>query len=258
MNFTPGASHMQKLTSVGSVVRRTGTFFVLIGSLAGVCSTEPDVQTWALELTTSGAGQGTLSVDPTATDVMGTTHYFPHEATVNVNATPASGSAFTGWGKATGSNAAPGGCTQATNPCGVTMNERKSVVGHFTLSTGVGRFDGEYTGTMTKDGNAGTGPLELRITNGAVEGWLTPSGTANTFSGTVNDAGTFSATVAGVGGGCPATFTGQVTTSSSSGITGAAASGTFTFQGQSCSQPNGTWTITRDQIPVTKTVAPIQ
>jgi hypothetical protein len=244
------------MTRLGMFLR-IGTVTLLGTTLAGVCSTDPDDSTYALELTTSGVGQGALSIEPGASDTVGTSFFFAPGASVSVTAMPSSGSVFTGWGKASGSDAPPAGCITATNPCLVTMNERKSVVGHFTTSTGVARFDGEYTGTTTKSGNAGTGPLELRITNGAVQGWLTPSGTANTFTGTVNDAGAFSATVAGVGGGCPVTFTGQFTTANSAGIVGASASGTFAYQGQNCGQTGGSWTVTRDQVPVTKTVAPV-
>ena len=247
---------MWKPTHARSVFR-LGTLILLSGTAAGVCSTEPGTApTSALDLTISGVGQGTLAIDPQAKDTVGASFYFAQGATVTVSAMPTSGSVFTGWGKATGTDAAPAGCTQPANPCTVTLNERKSVVGHFTVTVDVRRWDGDYTGTMVKSGNAGTGPLELRIDAGTVQGWLTPSGTLGTFTGTVNDAGAFSATIQGVGGACPVALSGQFTTSTAAGITGALASGTFTLQGQSCNGQSGTWSVSRDQVPVTKTVAP--
>lgn len=238
--------------------RMGGIALLLAIAGAGPC-TGPEPRNYALELVAAGAGTGQLSTTPPSDDIDGIRHYYPDGTEVTVHAIPAAGSVFTGWGTATGPNAAQAGCTEPVNPCSAFLNDRRSVIGNFTLSEGVRRFDGDYTGTMTKDGNAGASPVELRITNGVVQGWAMPiSGTLKDFTGTVADDGTFSATIPAGAGACPATLVGQFTTAATGTITAAAASGTFTFPDDPfCSAPNGTWAASRDQIPVTKTVAPV-
>jgi hypothetical protein len=146
------------------------------------------------------------------------------------------------------------GCKEPKNPCTIAMDGRRSVVANFVPSSGVQRYDGKYTGTVsgTVTGNHET---ELTIRNGVVSGEIVPVyGSQRNFSGTVSASGTFSATISpGVASACQIGLSGSITTSVVDGVTRATLSGGWQVTstgGVGCnSTPSaGTWSATRNAV----------
>lgn len=197
-------------------------------------STGPTVNTFTLTLSRTGAGNGTMAAMPSAT-------VYAQGSTVSITATPASGSAFTGWA---------GDCTGPVNPCSLVMSTNRSVSGTFTASTGAGQFDGDYAGTWSGGQSNGanlTGTLTLAISNGVLQGTLAPiSGSAGSFTGTVSSAGVLAATIPASPVGCAVTLAAQVTTAAAGGTTGASAKGSYVLNASTtCNTASGSWTATR-------------
>ena len=98
---------------------------------AGLCIPE-----YALTITKIGNGTGTITSVPTGIDCgMACFSYYDHGTQVELTASMAPGSAFTGWSGA--------GCS-GIGTCLVTMDQVKSVTGTFTLNT--------YTLSVTPSG----------------------------------------------------------------------------------------------------------
>jgi Divergent InlB B-repeat domain len=96
-------------------------------------------QNFALSLTKNGTGSGTVSSTPTGINCGATcSANFTSGASVSLNATPASGSAFAGWG----------GACSGTGACSVTMSAAQSVTATFNAAPPpqVGSLSLEVTG----------------------------------------------------------------------------------------------------------------
>ena len=192
-----------------------------------------------LLLAATGAGSGSLTAVSRGIDSEG--------ANVEISPVANAGSVFTGWrGK---------DCTQPVVPCTFKMQWRRSATGVFTPAVGVRRFDGEYTGTASPaTSTGGTNPMNITINNGAVVGIMPPiSGTNQTFSGTVSEAGVINVRItSAIVGGCTIDLTGALIIGQSNGITTASLSGTWIKnRGPMCDGPepapyNGVWTLSRD------------
>ena len=213
---------------------------ILIVSTTTACpevspsSTGPTANTFTLTLSRSGAGSGTMAATPSATA-------YAEGSTVSITATPASGSAFTGWAA---------DCTGPTNPCSLVMSMNRSVSGTFTASNGVGQFDGDYAGTWSggqSNGTNLTGTLTLSISNGVLQGTLAPmSGSAGSFTGTVSSAGALAATIPAGPVGCAVTLAAQIITATAGGTTGASAKGSYMLNASTtCNTASGSWTAAR-------------
>ncbi|CAN5902738.1 hypothetical protein BH11GEM1_BH11GEM1_18120 [soil metagenome] len=196
--------------------------------------TGPQPNTFTLTLSRTGAGSGTVAATPSATA-------YVEGSTVSITATPASGSAFTGWA---------GDCKGPANPCSLVMSMNRSVSGTFTSGSGVGQFDGDYAGTWSggqSNGTNLTGTMTLSISNGVLQGTLSPmSGSAGSFTGTMLSAGALSATIPSGPVGCVVTLAAQITTAVAGGTTGASAKGSYVLNASTtCNTASGTWTATR-------------
>jgi len=119
---------------------RTGT--MTIGGQTFTVNQAGSVQ-YALSISTSGTGTGTVSNSPTGTS-------FNAGTAVTLTASPAAGSTFTGWS---------GGCSGTSPTCTVTMNSNTSVTATFALQN------------YTINASAGTG------------GSISPSGTVTVSYG---------------------------------------------------------------------------
>src|SRR5881296_1837858 len=130
--------------------------------------------------------------------------------TVSIAATADSGSAFTGW--------SGDGAGQA-NPCTIIMSRDRTVTAAFT----------------------GT------VASGVMQGAFAPiSGSTATMSGTASESGAISASLPAGSNGCSVNLTGQLATSSTGGVTGATATGTYSLVASStCNSASGTWSATR-------------
>ncbi len=125
--FVPGPNH--SLSVLGVSPGATGVQFIFTGWSDGyggasrlVAPSVPTTYTadfstqYALTTAIGGSGSGTISLTPSGP-------YWYNAGTIaNVTATPAGGSAFTGW---------TGACT-GVGPCNVTMNSPESVTANFT------------------------------------------------------------------------------------------------------------------------------
>jgi hypothetical protein len=126
----------------------------------------------------SGTGTGAVASSPAGIDLgagssSGSTA-FPHGTVVKLTATPALGSAFTGW--------SGGGCTGASRTCSVTLDADKTITATFSLSV-VGDFGGDGKADIlwrnVGPGSA-TGALFVWLMNGkdvAGATYLDPIGT---------------------------------------------------------------------------------
>ena len=211
-----------------------GVLLVLITTACPEETTQSKARTLTLTLSTAGAGTGGVVATPQATS-------YTEGASVSVLATPSSASNFIGWS---------GDCTGAANPCAVVMNDNKSVTATFSLSTGVGQYDGSYAGTWSGRQSSGanlTSDIALKLANGAIQGTLAPlSGSVATFSGTVSPTGAISATIASGTNGCAVNLSGQVTTAASGGATTATIAGAYTLLASlTCNTASGSWTAVR-------------
>ena len=210
---------------------------LLLGTIAAGCigsdsSTAPSHYT--LTVSASGSGSGSTLATPAAAS------YEPGTA-VSITATADSGSAFTGWG---GDGAGQG------NPCSLTMSSDKTVTATFTTSTGVGQFDGVYDGTWTggqSNGATLTGPFTVTVDGGVIVGTFAPlSGSTAAMSGTSSASGVIAGSIPAGSNGCRVDLAGQLATSTTGGITGATATGTYTLVASpTCNTASGTWSATR-------------
>ena len=208
---------------------------MMVGCLGMDSTTAPsDPPLRTLTLSKSGAGTGSIVATPAATA-------YAQGTTVSIAATADSGSAFTGW--------SGDGAGQA-NPCTIIMSRDRTVTAAFTASTGVGQFDGTYDGTWSggqSDGSTLTGTFTWTVASGVIQGAFAPiSGSTATMSGTASESGAISASIPAGSNGCSVNLTGQLATSSTGGITGATATGTYSLVASStCNSASGTWSATR-------------
>jgi len=204
---------------------------LLLLSTATACPDSPaQARLRTLTLNAAGAGTGSVLATPLRSG-------YSDGTTVSLAATPASGSAFTGWS---------GDCAGTTNPCSIIMSADRTVTATFASATSVGRFDGVYTGTWSggqSDGMTLNGTLAMTVANGVVTGAIVPiSGSTNAYAGVMSDSGTITATIAAGNRGCNVALAGQVTTASG----GATVTGTYSLlASQTCNTASGTWTAAR-------------
>lgn len=190
---------------------------------------------YTLTLSASGAGSGSTLAAPAESS-------YAQDTVITLTATADVGSAFTGWG---------GDCMgQTQNPCSLTMNTNKAVTAMFTSSTGVGQFDGTYDGTWTGQQSNGatlSGPFTMTIAGGVITGTFAPlSGSTASMTGTTSASGVVTGTLPAGSNGCSVDLAGQLTTSTTSGITGASATGTYNLVASAtCNAASGTWSATR-------------
>jgi hypothetical protein len=129
--FAPGASVTLTpialpgfiFTGWGGGCSGMGECTVTVSSAMTVTATFHLAQ-YQLSVTTGGAGSGTVTSAPTGIDCGATcTGSFAYNTAVTLTASPATGSAFTGW--------SGGGCS-GTGTCQVTMSAAQSVTASFT------------------------------------------------------------------------------------------------------------------------------
>jgi uncharacterized repeat protein (TIGR01451 family)/uncharacterized repeat protein (TIGR02543 family) len=122
----------------------TGTCQVTMSAARSVTATFNTVPTHTLTVTKTGSGSGSVTSAPTGINCGPTCAASFNEGTmVTLTATPAAGSAFTGWSGA--------GCS-STGTCQVTMSSDQTVTATFTLIT--------HTLTVTKTGSgSGSGSV---------------------------------------------------------------------------------------------------
>ena len=171
-----------------------------------ICTANFTLNTYTLALTTAGSGSGTVSGAGT----------YNYGQTASVSASANTGSTFTGW---TGPDAAE--CTTGS----VLMNANKSCTANFTLNTysltltttgsgsgtvsGAGTYNYGQTASVSATANTGsiftgwTGPNAAECTTGSVlmnaDKSCTANFTLNTYTLTINTAGTGSGTSTGGG-----------------------------------------------------------
>lgn len=99
---------------------------VLTMSAARSVTATYTLETYALDVSVSGAGSGVITSNPAGIDCgLTCSHSYDFNTSVTLTATPAVGSAFTGWSGA--------GCS-GTGTCVVTMDLAKSVTASFELA----------------------------------------------------------------------------------------------------------------------------
>jgi hypothetical protein len=104
-----------------------------------------------------------------------------------------------------------------------------------------------YSGTWSGGQSSGvnlSGPMTFTITAGVIAGDVSPiSGSTRVLSGNVSASGSFTASIPAGLNGCAVSFTGQVTTTSS---TAASATGTYSLvSSQTCNHNSGVWSATQ-------------
>src|SRR2546426_609280 len=92
-----------------------------------------------------------------------------------------------------------------------------------------------------------TGTFTWTVASGVMQGAFAPiSGSTATMSGTASESGAISASIPAGSNGCSVNLTGQLATSSTGGITGATATGTYSLVASStCNSASGTWSAIR-------------
>ena len=139
VTLTGAASTGSTFTGWSGACTGTGTCTVTMDATKSVTATFT-LNTYALNVSKSGTGSGTITSAPTGINC-GTTCsvLFNYPTSVILTAVASTGSTFTGWS---------GACT-GTSTCTVTMDAPKSVIANFTLNT--------YTLTVSKSGNGSGG-----------------------------------------------------------------------------------------------------
>ena len=166
--------------------------------------------TYALTLTKSGTGAGTVTSSPAGVNCGSTCSYsFNSGTSVTLTPAAASGSAFTGWS---------GACT-GTGTCTVSMTAAQSVTATFAVQS--------YALTVTKSGT-GSGTVASSPTGvncGSTCSAIYSYNTAVTLTGTPASGSTFT----GWGGACSGTGTCTVTVDAVKSVTANFALGTYTL-----------------------------
>lgn len=190
---------------------------------------KPQVRT--LSLQQSGAGAGSLVATPAGPT-------YSDGSAVSIAAVATAGSVFTGW---------TGDCTGTTSPCSITMSGDKAVTAMFRSATGVGQFDGAYSGAWSgqqSDGEVIPFTFTMTVLDGVLTGDTPPlSGSTRVISGAVSATGTMSATIPTGTRGCALTVSGHIATTAAGAATG---SGAYAFvSSASCIVNSGTWSASR-------------
>jgi hypothetical protein len=154
----------------------TGSCVITMAAVKSVTATFT-INTYALTVSKTGAGSGTVTSGPAGiTCGADCSENYVYNTSVTLTATPATGSAFTGWS---------GACT-GTGACVVSMTAAKSVTATFAIthSLTVGKAgDGSGTVTSSPAGiTCGTDCSENYIYNTSITLTATPA-TGSTFSG---------------------------------------------------------------------------
>ncbi len=179
----------------------TGQCQVTMSQARSVTATFNTVPTHTLTVSKTGSGSGSVSSSPAGIDCGATCSTSFNEGTVvTLTATPAAGSAFTGWSGA--------GCS-GTGTCQVTMSADQSVTATFTAT---------HTLTVTKNGS-GSGSVASSpagINCGATCAASFNEGAVVTLTATPAAGSTFTGWS---GAGCSGTGTCQVTMSGDQSVT---------------------------------------
>jgi peptidoglycan/xylan/chitin deacetylase (PgdA/CDA1 family) len=208
----------------GSGCSGIGICQVTMGAARSVTATFT-LNTYQLSVAPAGNGSGTVTSSPAGINCGATcSHSFNYNTSVTLSATPATGSAFTGWSGE--------GCS-GTGTCQVTMTAARSVTATFTLNT--------YQLSVTPEGN-GSGTVTSSpsgINCGATCSHSFNYNTSVTLSATPAPGSTFTGWS---GEGCSGTGTCQVTMTAARSVTA-----TFTLNTYQLSvipAGNGSGTVT--------------
>ena len=160
------------------------------------------VPLFTLGVSLAGTGSGTITSAPAGINC-GTTcsTTFAAGTSVSLGASPASGSAFTGWG----------GACSGTGSCSVTLNSSQSVVANF--GPAVSQFGLTVSRTGTGNGSVASAPAGISC--GATCNANFNSGTVVTLTPTAQAGSVFN----GWGGACSGTGACSVTMSSAQAVT---------------------------------------
>ncbi len=194
-NIAPSASVTLGFCGSGSGQPALQTFDVVGGS-----GTNPT--TYALTVTRSGAGTGTVTSSPSGVSCGSTcSASFASGTVVTLTAAPASGSTFTGWS---------GACT-GTASCTVTMSAARSVTATFgTTSTGATLTvvkAGTGSGTVSGSGINCGGTCSASYTAGTTVSLTAAAASGSTFAGWSSTCSGFASGVVTMNASCSVTAT---------------------------------------------------
>jgi hypothetical protein len=114
-----------------------------------------DTAGFPLEVLKGGNGEGTVTSDPAGIDCgLDCEETFAEGEEVELEATAATGSEFSGWTEVSGN---PGTCTGTTSPCEITISEAKEIEASFTLETRELTINESGPGTVSVQCEEGSG-----------------------------------------------------------------------------------------------------
>jgi lysophospholipase L1-like esterase len=162
VTLTAAAASNSTFAGWGGACSGTGTCTVSMTQARSVTATFNAAQSFALTVTKSGTGSGTVASNPSGISC-GTTcsASYGGNASVTLTATADSGSTFAGWG----------GACSGTGSCVLAMNQARTVSATFNTSGGTG---GTCSNPVTFSGNSGnfnTAGAVCYRTNATVNGW---------------------------------------------------------------------------------------